>query len=158
MEHKEKRTTYSRQYALEHPEEFRIYSRVRRAKKKGAGGKFIKRDVKNLYEMQNGCCCWCGKPMVNRLLYKKVPPELYWQMFTVDHITAVKRGGSNWRWNIVLVCWECNSSRKHKYVFMEWQPPAMLEHMQYYVLQSMMLEVWWGWWMWKIKIGCYTDF
>mgnify|MGYP002336098611 CR=1 FL=1 len=146
FENKDKLAAKSREYYREHPEEMRIHSRLRRSRKKGAGGKFKKRDVANLYEMQKGCCCWCGKEMVNRLLYKKVPPELHSKIFTIDHITAVRRGGSNWAWNLVLACKDCNSSRKHKYVFSEWQPPAMLEHMQGYIVRSVILEVLWKLW------------
>jgi hypothetical protein len=159
-EHRDEHLEAVKRYNLEHPhkrrEQHRIYVHKRRAKRKGSGGHYKKKDVANLYEAQQGLCCWCGKEMINRLLYKKIPRELYHKMFTIEHIVSIDRGGSSWVWNIVLACWSCNCSRQSKYIFTEWQPPAILEQMQDYVVWSVFLELGWGWWMWKIKIGNYA--
>jgi hypothetical protein len=156
-EHREEHNERVRLYVIEHRVEKREWSRIsnhkRRANKKRTGGKYTRNDLAALYELQQGRCCWCGIEMVNRLLYKKLPPDLYPAMFTVDHVVAIERGGTNWSWNIVLACRRCNCSRKHRYVTTEWQAPAPLEWMQSHILKAMASEMIWWWIQWKIKVG-----
>jgi hypothetical protein len=75
------------------------------------------------------------------------------QKFTVDHIIPIRRGGSNHWWNLILACGYCNSSHNARYVFLEWQPPALLENIADYVYGLLQLETLWQYWRWCVQIG-----
>jgi 5-methylcytosine-specific restriction endonuclease McrA len=127
----------TRKWEHEHPEMRAIYKAARAAKKQGAGGKYTVEDLVDLYELQTGCCCWCGREMVNRLVYKNAPRKV---KFTVDHIKAIHNGGSSYPHNLVLACASCNSTKNKREVFTEWQPPNMLDWMLSYVQHALEIE------------------
>lgn len=178
-EHREARLDYKKQYWEAHKEEIAKYKRRyreenaeavaedkrryeaanpekgmqrvhrRRAKSHKAGGIYTEADLQVLYDLQKGLCCWCGRPMVNRMLEKGAP---FLQKFTVDHIRPIHRQGTNYPWNLVLACHHCNRSHHSRYVFSEWEPPAMLEWMVDYVVRAALLELIWQLFSWKTKI------
>ena len=139
-----------RRYDLVNPEKRLQRGHKRRSKERGAGGTYTEADLSNLYALQEGCCCWCGKPLVNRLTDKTTTRHT---IFTIDHVRPIHRQGTNWAWNLVLVCRQCNSSHGARLVFLEWQPPAMLEWMGDYIIKAMVLEFLWQTLQWKIKIS-----
>ena len=103
-----------------------------------------------LYDLQRGRCCWCGRSMKDALAEPHAPRH---KKYTIDHIRPIARYGTNWPWNLVLACQHCNGSHHAKLVFTEWQPPDMLPWMRDYLIRSMILDVIWQVWLWKIKIG-----
>jgi len=98
-------------YWTNHPERVRVSNRERYARKKGAEGKHTEADVLQQLELQNYQCCWCCRDVHNR--------------YTVDHLIALDRGGSNGPENIVIACQTCNSSKNNRHVFLEWLPPYL---------------------------------
>ncbi len=138
-----------RRYEAENPEKSIQRFHRRRSKVRNAGGTYIEADIAALYELQRGRCCWCGKPMRNRMVEKDAP---YWEKFTIDHVRPIHRQGTNWPWNLVLACHHCNRSHNSLYVFWEWQPPAMLDWMMDYVLRAAFLGLLWQIVDYKTKI------
>jgi 5-methylcytosine-specific restriction endonuclease McrA len=133
----EKVRAATRRWEKEHPEMRTIYHAARQAKKRASGGKYTLNDLVDLYELQHGLCCWCGREMVNRLVYKKAPRKV---KFTVDHIKAVHNGGSSFPHNLVLACASCNSTKNKREIFTEWQPSNMLEWMRDYIEHALRIE------------------
>lgn len=78
---------------------------ARRARKRGAEGKYNQFDLHELLEKQ-GLSCYCG------ISFFIVDP-------TVDHVIPLARGGSNWPHNLQLLCQPCNDSKGAK-TMMEW--------------------------------------
>ena len=68
----------------------------RRARGKGAEGKFSKSDILALLEKQNDACAICNSVLVK---------------YHVDHIKPLARGGSNWPSNLQILCPSCNSRK-----------------------------------------------
>ncbi len=128
--HPEKGRERRRKWEQEHPETVRIRTRRRRAIQHNAPGEYTNEDLQALYELQQGRCCWCGQPMGNKLTDHHLSR---YEKFTDDHVIPIGRGGSGYPYNIVLACWRCNCSRRDRLVFIEWQPPNMLEWMYEYV-------------------------
>jgi 5-methylcytosine-specific restriction endonuclease McrA len=139
-----------RRYDLANPEKRLQRGHKRRSKERGAGGTYTEADLSDLYELQQGKCCWCRKQLVNRLIDRTATRN---NMFTIDHVRPIHRQGTNWAWNLVLVCRRCNSSRRDRLVLLEWQPPAMLNWMADYMVRAMLLEFFWQVLQWKIKIS-----
>ena len=69
-----------------------------KARKRGAPGYFTLGEWEILKKQHDYICCWCGK--------KEPAIKL-----TVDHIIALKNGGSNWIENIQPLCGPCNSRK-----------------------------------------------
>lgn len=91
-------------YNEAHPEKKRARTEKRRRLSKLAEGTFSERDLKQLYEDQEGRCAYCGQ-------------SIYWTIKNdvhVDHIHPLSRGGSNWPNNLALSCANCNLSKNDK--------------------------------------------
>jgi 5-methylcytosine-specific restriction endonuclease McrA len=149
---KEKQTEiagYLRQYKRENREMHNQYDHRRRTKL-GSGGFYSKADVAALYELQGGQCCWCGCPVINRMVNRTAPSK---DKYVIDHLIPVSRGGSNWWWNIVLACPHCNGSHHARYVFWEWQPQNLLLTMEHYLLAAMVTETMWQYARWRVIRG-----
>ena len=71
-----------------------------RARKLSAEGNYVARDIKDMYEKQEGKCNLCGVELGNK--------------YDVDHIFPLSLGGSNWPTNIQLLCVSCNRSKSNK--------------------------------------------
>ncbi len=94
------------------PERYRAYSRNRYAMV-WSNGIHTADDVIQQYDKQGGLCYWCSEP-VN-------------QLYHVDHMIPVSRGGSNSHENIVIACPSCNQRKSKLLPYVEWQPPKPLQ-------------------------------
>lgn len=101
-EHKELLLRKNKEYrSSEHGKQVRrVLNRNRKARLKNAEGKHTKDDIIAQYKRQNGHCYWCGKKVGD--------------LYHVDHVIPVSRGGSNNPDNLVIACPVCNTSRKNK--------------------------------------------
>lgn len=79
----------------------RYYSKIRRARLKGAAGSFTYREWTELKKKYNNTCPMC----------KKKEPEI---KLTIDHKIPISRGGSNYIENIQPLCERCNSVKNNK--------------------------------------------
>ncbi len=70
----------------------------RRARKLRAEGSYTKADIDALYERQKCRCALCD-----------AAPRL-----EVDHIIPLSKGGTNWPWNLQLLCRACNARKSSK--------------------------------------------
>lgn len=94
----ERLRAYDAERHADNPERARIAARNRRAAKKRATGSYTADDVTDLLKAQHGRCAYCRADL-RKLKYH------------VDHITALSRGGSNYRRNLQLTCPPCNLSK-----------------------------------------------
>ena len=96
-QHPERVNDLSRKSRARHPETARAGSQRRRARNRGASGKWREGDIHQLLIAQFGLCALCGKPL---------GPD-----FHRDHITPLAKGGSNWPSNIQLTHGHCNQMK-----------------------------------------------
>ena len=80
--------------------------RRKRARRAGAEGTHSAEDVARIYDDQEGRCRWCAVPVG--------------EVFHVDHVVPLSRGGTNWPDNICVACPPCNL-RKHAAMPDEWE-------------------------------------
>ena len=86
-----------RRYRKKYPEKILAKSAKRRALMRAAGGSFTPDDLRWIYEVQVGLCCYCWQDLDG--------------IGSVDHMTPLSRGGSNEATNIALCCRRCNSAK-----------------------------------------------
>lgn len=87
-------------WARRHPERARAAVIRRRARIKGASGSHTPEQLLALLSSQAGKCIYCRSAMG--------------QKWTVDHINAISKGGSNDIANIQLLCLSCNQHKSAK--------------------------------------------
>lgn len=78
----------------------KVSSSVRREREYKAGGTFTTDDIIDLFELQDGRCCYCGMPFHSK------------EDFEVDHMLPIAKGGDNSPENIALACFNCNRSKR----------------------------------------------
>lgn len=119
-EHREERREYDnseerveakKRHRMENRERYRQLAVVnagrRRALELQAEGGYTQYDISQMYEQQQGMCCYCEVSLENT--------------YHIEHIIPLSRGGSNWPDNIALSCASCNS-RKGARTLMEFLP------------------------------------
>lgn len=74
---------------------------IRRARIKGAGGKFTAKQVDELYRKQQGKCAWCKCDLDKEEMRR-------------DHRESLAKGGDNSILNIEILCHDCNSRKSDK--------------------------------------------
>ncbi len=88
-------------WAKEHPQITRARRVTRqaayRAKQYGVDGRFHTIDIATLYQNQDGKCRYCSSELRN--------------IYEVDHMTPLSRGGSNKADNLCCACSSCNRSK-----------------------------------------------
>jgi len=82
-----------------YPEKHRIYKANHYARVRGAEGHWTLEDIKALARAQKDLCAGCGEDIRDS--------------FTIDHVIAVTKGGSNWPTNLQLLCNCCNSTKNN---------------------------------------------
>lgn len=88
----------SRRWQERHPEQNRVARRNTYNNRKGVVGRHTAADIQEIWRLQRGRCAYC-------------PSKLDRVRMQVDHIVPIKRGGSNWRRNLQLLCAPCNQTK-----------------------------------------------
>ncbi len=83
------------------PEKYKEIRRAatlnRVARKALAPGKYSVKDIRKLYDGQNGKCPICEKSLL--------------EGYHVDHVIPLSKGGDNWPSNLQLLCPACNMAK-----------------------------------------------
>ena len=79
------------------PERRRVYINSYRARKRNSSGSHTVEDIISIFKSQHGMCAYCRAHLGSN--------------YRVDHIKALKRGGSNDRRNLQILCQPCNSKK-----------------------------------------------
>ncbi len=87
-----------RQRHENNPDMRRAAHQRRRALKKGNGGEFSAKELRDMRIAQNGVCAYCRR-------------HLDPQALTIDHVIPLHQGGRHEAANIVLACGVCNRSK-----------------------------------------------
>lgn len=95
----------ARQYQITHMPEVLVRNKRRRAREYNAPGQITKRDVDLQFRSQRGKCWYCLCDIS--------------QVYEIEHIVPLSRGGTNYANNVVLACPTCNRS-KHDKLPHEW--------------------------------------
>lgn len=99
----------AREWRRANPDFARTATAKRRARKLAYGGEaYSHADVVTLLKDQNGRCVYCDVSLD--------------EMFHVDHVTPLSRGGGNGADNIALACPRCNRSKGNRLLWTEWVP------------------------------------
>lgn len=94
----ERNIPYVRAYFSRHPGVSRAHQANRRARVRGAGGRFTAADIAAILIAQKGRCALCRKKFGKTRFHR-------------DHIISLADGGSNGRRNIQLLCEPCNLAK-----------------------------------------------
>lgn len=95
----DKKAAYSRIWFKTNPEKVAQYNAAKRLRKLNAEGSFTSADVARILADQKYKCAWC-KQSVRK-------------SFSVDHIEALTKGGTNWPRNLQILCKSCNSRKNN---------------------------------------------
>ena len=88
-------------YKLKNREKIREKDHRRRARKKGNGGSFTAKQIRELRKQSQGICKG----------YKREPHFVGEEALTIDHIIPLCKGGANNIDNIQLLCLSCNCKK-----------------------------------------------
>lgn len=80
------------------PTPWRVGSRNRKARVRGADGHHTIADIRRILDAQKKRCAWCQTSIARK--------------YHVDHIKPLSRGGSNWPANLQLLCPSCNLRKR----------------------------------------------
>lgn len=90
-----------RRWRKKYPEKARIKVRRAKAKRLGAPGNHTAADIREILNLQRGRCAYCRVKLKGKKKH-------------VDHITALKNGGTNDRSNLQITCQPCNQAKHAK--------------------------------------------
>lgn len=96
-----------KQWRFDNPDKVREYNRNSKAKRKGAEGTHTAQDIRDILTRQKYKCVECGVSV-----RKKSNRH-------VDHIMPIALGGTNWPFNLQVLCPSCNLSKNAKHP-LEW--------------------------------------
>lgn len=80
--------------------------KLRYERQKSAKGRYTKKDVELLLNLQSSKCYYCKVNIAN--------------YYEIDHIKAISKGGSNHPLNLVLSCKSCNQMKHNKDIRSFW--------------------------------------
>lgn len=92
---------YSKEYMSKNKLKYKAYNSLRRSRLKNADGRHTDKDIENLFILQNGVCVGCDG-------------DLKILSFHIDHKQPISKGGSNWPYNLQLLCPTCNLRKSDK--------------------------------------------
>jgi 5-methylcytosine-specific restriction endonuclease McrA len=95
---------WSKAWYAANPELGRLYASHRRAREMGAEGHYERSDLEVIWKRQKGKCGWCRSGLT-----KARGTSL---SRTLDHITPLISGGSNWPENLQWLCRSCNAKKQ----------------------------------------------
>jgi 5-methylcytosine-specific restriction endonuclease McrA len=89
----------AREWAIENPERAKASRRNAKVKRRNLDtqGAHTADDIREIFKLQRGKCAYCRVAMGKK--------------YTVDHITALAKGGTNDRRNLQLTCMPCNREK-----------------------------------------------
>jgi len=99
-ENKAKCAFNNKKWKTANPLAVRTHNMNRRARKRQAEGSYFSRDILSMLQEQQCRCIYCQKDITDE--------------YHIDHITPLSRGGSNFIYNIQLLCPPCNTSKGAK--------------------------------------------
>lgn len=97
----------------EHKDRYYDRQRRKRAARRLIPGSHTFEDVLRQFDRQGGRCYWCSE-LIDEDVYH------------VDHVIPLSRGGSDDPDNLVCACPHCNLSKGDRLAFSEWSPPHPL--------------------------------
>jgi 5-methylcytosine-specific restriction endonuclease McrA len=99
-EYKKKTNDRVREWINENRDRWRAKLSLRRYREAGAEGEFTDEDIELIHGSQQFQCVYCGVDTS--------------EIYHVDHITPIARGGSSWPSNLQILCPSCNCSKRDK--------------------------------------------
>lgn len=99
---RDERRAYYARWKAANLEKARDNWRNQKARRKGSVGSHQAKDIIEIMVMQRHRCAYCRADL------RKIKPQ-------VDHILALRRGGSNNRSNIQMLCAPCNLSKNARH-------------------------------------------
>ncbi len=96
---RDRERVYRRSRYTANRDRIKSYHHKLRAHKRASEGTYTAQDIHNLRKGQKGKCALCKQKLVK---------------YQVDHIVPLSRGGSNWPYNLQLLCPHCNQSKNNK--------------------------------------------
>jgi 5-methylcytosine-specific restriction endonuclease McrA len=82
------------------PDKVRLNGSIQAARRRNAEGRFTQDDIDRIFDAQKGRCAYCPTSLADG--------------YDIDHIVALKNGGTNWPSNLQLCCDSCNSRKSDK--------------------------------------------
>ena len=111
--HRKNNPEYHRQRRLkwrkENPDKVRRNRHLRRARERGVVIGAIS-SLKNMLRLQGYSCAICGKKE------HEIPAHKQGNVWHIDHILPISKGGSHTQNNVQVLCWPCNLSKRNKII------------------------------------------
>jgi 5-methylcytosine-specific restriction endonuclease McrA len=93
------------QWRHEHPAEYKVLSKISKARRRNAGQMPNKQEIQELYAQSDDHCSYCGIRLFGE--------------YHLEHMLPITRGGLNDIENLAIACADCNLSKGDK-TFNEW--------------------------------------
>lgn len=84
------------------PDKQAALRRAQKAKRRGAEGRYHASDIDNLLEAQQSLCALCNAQLIMCGRDK----------YHIDHVIPISKGGTNWPYNLQLLCPPCNRAKR----------------------------------------------
>lgn len=101
QENEDRIKKYHKKYVKEHLKQYNLYCHKRRARKRGNGGSYSAKEIREIRKESEGICPG----------YKTKPHFVGKEKLEIDHIIPLVKGGRNDIENIQLLCKSCNRKK-----------------------------------------------